>query len=84
MTEKLKKNHIWVWICEDLDDKAQSGFARSKRQAEYVAASNRGYDFGGPKDVKDAIKEGWIKEAIRVQMHKLAYAALQEFAISDN
>jgi len=54
---------LTIWMCRDLRDSAQSGFARSKRQAEEYVATNRGYT-----DPSVCATEGWCEPAVQIEV----------------
>ena len=65
-----------IWFCEDLDDPRQSGFGRTKRDAERYVSGNRGYDYYVGSGFGECVKDGWAKRAVKIDVPPAVAAVL--------
>ncbi len=57
-----------IWFCEDIEDPEQSGFGKSKNDAERYVSGNRGYDYYTGEDFCQCALDGWAKPAIQIDV----------------
>lgn len=67
-----------LWMCEDLDSPADSGFGKTRRDAERYVSGNRGYDGYDGTGFKECVADGWAKPAVRIDVPTPVAAVLLE------
>lgn len=72
---------VKLWMCEDLDDASQSGFAATKRDAERRVSGNRGYDYYDGTGFKQCVADGWAKPAVCITVPAPVAAVLLEASV---
>lgn len=62
-----------IWVCEIVGSKSESVVGRTKRDAETLVATARGYE---PEDFRQCVKDGFVKRAVRYDVPDVVAAIL--------